>query len=259
MNTHRIAATVVGMSILAVGLSGCHSGSDAGPTSQATAKDTLVSSLGALATTSYAIELTTQHLSASGSVDPAGKVVTVTAESTHDGQPLRVQALSIDEDSWAKIDLGSDSQKAGINPAKWLRLDPTKLTAAGSLPFDSADLADAFDIRDVLNGIITVSRVDDQHFKGTIDLTGVHNVASLVPAGSKLGAAGTNVPFTAVTDHQGRLTHLQVGSVGEDYSFDLGISDYSAAAPIDPPNDVDVVTAPTTAYPLIKADHLVAP
>ena len=255
MKTRRIAVIVAGLSIVSVGLAGCHSGGTTTATSTSTvlAKDTLVGSLGALAHTSYAIELTTQHLNAIGSVDPNGNVVTITAHGTRSGQPIRVQTLSIAQDSWAKIDIGTDGQKMGINPSKWLRLDPTKVAGAGSMPFDQSDVADAFDLRDVLSGIITVNRVDPQHYKGTIDLTGVHNVASLVPAGSRLGSAATNVPFTATTDRHGRLTDLEVGGVGPDYSFDLGISDYSAAAPVEPPNDVDVVTAPNAAYQLVRA------
>jgi hypothetical protein len=258
LNTRRIAVAGLGLLLSAtVGLAGCHS-TTATPQSQPSAKDTLVGSLDALATTNYAISLKTPQITAAGSVDPIGDVLTLTARGTHAGQPATIEALSIQQDNWAKIDLGTESTHMGINPSKWLLLDPTKLTA-GSLPFDRSDPSDAFDLGDVLAGIIAVNRTGAQHFTGTIDLSGVHGVTSLVPAGSSLGAAAANVPFTATVDAEGRLTDLNVGGTAHAYSFDFGISDYSAAAPVDPPDDVDVVTAPSAAYKLLPTGNLRSP
>jgi hypothetical protein len=258
LKTRRTAAAVAGLVCLAASLAGCHSSGSSGPSaSPVSPKDTLVGSLRPLATSSYAIALTASGLTASGAVDPVADTVMVTARATHDGEPIRVQALSIEQDSWAKIDLGPSDQTTGINPAKWLLLDPDKVTSPGSLPFDQTDPADAFDLGNVLDGIITVTRTDAQHYTGTIDMAGVRDVSSLVPAGRSLSPGAANVPFTATLDKQGRLTDLVVGGgAGHDYAFDLGISDYDAAAPVDQPNDVDVVNAPASAYALLRTDNL---
>jgi hypothetical protein len=258
LNTRRIAVIVAGLSLLAsatASLAGCHaSGTSISPPTQATVKDALLESLHALGNTSYAMSLRTSDLTASGSVDPIGDIATVTTKGTHGGQPGKIEALAIQQDSWAKIDLGPASKRMGISTSKWLLLDPSKLTE-GSLPFDESDLSDAFDLGDVLNGIITVTRTDTRHYTGTLDLSGVHGVISLVPAGSGLADA-QDVPFAATLDSEGRLTDLKVGGgSGHDYSFDFGISDYSAAATVDPPNDIDVVAAPSAAYSLLRAEN----
>jgi hypothetical protein len=259
LNTRRIAVAGLGLLLSAtLSLAGCQS-SRAGtsPQTEASAKDTLVNSLGALANTSYAISLTTSRLTAIGAVDPVSDTVTVTARGTHDGQPAKVEALSIEDSSWARIDLGSENQQMGINPAKWLLLDPSKLKV-GSLPFDLSRPSDAFDLGDILDGIITVRRTDAQHFTGSIDLAGVRGVNSLVPAGGGLGSQARDVPFAATLDPQGRLIDLKVGGgSGHDYSFDFGISDYSSAAPVALPDDVNVMPAPRGAYSLLRIDQFV--
>ena len=256
MNTRR-TVIVAGLALVLSAVAGCHSaGSTTSSPSSGSVKDSLLGSIAAMGRTSYAIELTADHLNASGSVDPTQDVASLTAEETHGGQTVRVQALSIAADSWAKLDLGSQTRTLGIEPGKWLHLDPEKVSGAGSLPFDQADKGDAFDLRNVLDGVISVSRIDAQHFRGTIDLTGVHGVASLVPAGSRLGAAAASVPFTATLDGQGRLTDLRVGTEGQVWSFDFDISDYSAAVPPQAPNDVDVVRAPSGVYRYLRAQQL---
>jgi hypothetical protein len=256
LNTRRIVAGLAVLTSAALGIAGCHSGSASTSQTQATAKDSLLSSLGALGTTSYAISLTTPKMTASGSVDPVGNVVTVTARGTHAGRPAKIQALAIQQATWAKIDLGSESTRMGIKPSKWLLLDPAKLTA-GSLPFDPSNRSDAFDLGDVLDGVISVSQASSQHYAGTIDLSGVVGVNSIVPAGSSLGTAAASVPFVATVDLRGRLIDLRVdGGSGHPDSFDFGISDYSAATPTDPPNDVDVVAAPSAAYSLLPTNNL---
>jgi hypothetical protein len=257
LNTRRIAGIVAGLGLLvsaSMGVAGCHS-SGSGAQSDADVKGTLVGSLSALSTTSYAISLTTPRISAVGSVDPVSDVIAVTAKGKRLGQPATFQALAIAQDSWAKINIGSQGQQMGINPAKWLSLDPTKLSA-GSLPFDQAHPSDAFDLRDIMAGIISVKQADAQHFSGAIDLTGLRGVTSFLPAGSSLGSGAKAVPFVATVDPQGRLIDFKVGGgTGHTYAFDLKISDYSAAALAEPPDDVDVVAAPSAAYTLLRTEH----
>ncbi|HEY2792317.1 MAG TPA: hypothetical protein VGJ28_08185, partial [Micromonosporaceae bacterium] len=172
MNTRRIAGTVAGLGLTVVlCLSGCN-GSSPATVSGADAKTALVSSLDALSTTTYAIAVTTARVSATGSVDPTGDVISVTAEGERAGKPATFSALTIEQASWAKINIGASGRAMGINPAKWLALDPTKLSA-GSLPFDQSHPTDAFDLRTVMTGIISVKQVDSRHYTGSIDLTGL--------------------------------------------------------------------------------------
>ena len=259
MNTRRITtASLSFLTCATLGLAGCHSSSstDAGsPSSQASAKDNLMSSLASLGTTSYAISLTTPQISATGAVDPVGDTISVTARGTREGEAVKIESLTVEQSSWARIDLGTASEQMGINPSKWLRLDPSELTSA-SLPFDKSDLTDAFDLDHILGGIIAVTRVDAQHYSGTIDLSGVRGVNSIVPAGDSLGAAAKNLPFTATTDPRGRMTELRVGPKGGTAAFDFKISDYNVAETVDPPDDDDVVIAPKSVYGLLRVDRL---
>jgi hypothetical protein len=260
VTTRRTAAIVAGLALsvsAGLGLGGCSSSPDASSSdSSAGAKDSLMASVRPLGTTTYAISLRTDTMTAVGSVDPAGNTATLTASTERDGEPVTIDVLTIAADSWAKMDLGATGETMGIDPKKWLKLDPAKLTAR-SLPFDRSDLADAFDLTDVLHGILSVSRTDAQHYSGSIDLTGAESGSSIIPTGTALGAAGKNVPFTATLDRQGRLIDLAVGRTSEGgasaFAFDLGISDYSAPAPVDRPDDNEVMTAPADAYPLLAA------
>jgi hypothetical protein len=253
LKTRWFALLCLGLAVT-LGVAGCHSAppSAAGhPSSQATARDSLVSSVTTLATTTYAISLTTPRWSANGVVDPVGDSVTVTTHGQRSSGPITVETLTLAEGSWAKIDLGAAGPDLGIDPDKWLRLDSARLPA-GSLPFDQGDLADAFDLNDVLSGITSVTRSDSQHYAGTIDLTGVRGVTSMVPAGSGLGSAATSLPFSATTDPQGRLIDIKVGSAA---GFDCVISDYSAPSGIQRPDDNDTIAAPASAYSLLRADR----
>ncbi len=255
MTTRRTAVALLAVAILSV--AGCHSsgsGSD-DPSADAASRQALLASVTALATTTYAVTLTTPHLTAIGTVDPIADCETVTAKAVRDGSPVTIRDLTIDGTSWVKIDAGVDNPDLGIDPDKWLKLD-AGLLSAGSLPYDQARFPDAFDLSNILGGIISASNSSSGHYSGRIDLTGVAGVASMVPAGSGLGAAGANLPFTATLDAQGRLTELKVGGSGSTPTFDFGISDYSATTAVDPPNDDDVMTAPATAYGLLRGDRM---
>ncbi len=95
----------------------------------------------------------------------------------------------------------------------------------------------------MLTGLLAVKRTDARHYTGSIDLSEVQGTSSLIPTGSALGAAGEDVPFTATLDKKGRLTDFHVAGPAA-LSFDFGISDYNAAAPVNRPNDNQVVPAP---------------
>jgi hypothetical protein len=252
VSRRRVANIAVGLGLFVVaGMAGCSHSSSKSSQSGASPKEALVASVRVLATTSYAVSLTSTDVTAIGAVDPVGGTATVTARGTLEGSPARIDVLMIAADSWAKVDLGAQSHDLGISPSKWMKLDPTKLTTT-TLPFDPADLADAFSLSDVLSGLLSVKRTDAQHYTGTIDLASVHDIGSLIPAGNALGAAAKDVPFTATLDKKGRLTDFRVAGPSS-ISFDFGISDYSAAAPVNRPNDNQVVPAPTEVYSILDA------
>ena len=102
----------------------------------------------------------------------------------------------------------------------------------------------------MLTGLLSVKRTDARHYTGSIDLSGVQSTSSLIPTGSALGAAGDDVPFTATLDKKGRLTDFHVAGPSA-LSFDFGISDYNAAAPVNRPNDNQVVPAPAAVYSIL--------
>ncbi len=252
MNTRRVMLPCLGLLLALTACQSSASSTAGSPSTQKTARSSLMSSVATLGTTTYAISLTTPRFTANGVVDPIGDSVTVITHGEGAHGPITVETLTLAEGSWAKIDLGTGGPAMGINPNKWLRLDSSRLSA-GTLPFDQNDLHDAFDLNTVLSGVTSVQRSDQQHYRGVIDLTGVRGVASLVPAGSTLGAADRDLPFSATTDPQGRLVDLLVGTTPAN-GFDCAISDYSAPAGIQRPDDNDTVTAPATVYDLLRAD-----
>jgi hypothetical protein len=246
VSRRRFVSAAVGVGLFAtVGLSGCSHRSSDSP-SGPSPKDALVASVRVLATTSYAVSLTAADRTAIGSVDPIGGTATVTASASVSGEPTRIDVLMITTDSWARVDGAPD---LGVSPSKWMKLDPSKV-AEGALPFDATHLDDAFSLADVLTGLLAVKRSDARHYSGSIDLSGVQGGSSLIPTGSALGTAGEDVPFTATLDKKGRLTDFHVTGPAA-LSFDFGISDYNAAAPVNRPNDNQVVPAPAAVYSML--------
>jgi hypothetical protein len=262
--TRRVAAALLAIISLGAGLgvAACGSSdsgsSDSGgghPATAASSRSELVASVDALATTTYAMTLTTSRVSAIGTVDPIAGSVTMTTKAKRGGEPVTIENLTLADRSWARVDIGALDADYGIDPAKWLKLDPSLLTA-GSLPYDQSRFRDAFDLSDVLAGVTTATRGVNGHYSGRINLAGVAGVASMVPAGSGLGAGAGDLPFTAVLDARGRLTDLHVTGSDPAAAFDFGISDYSASTAADPPNDIDVMAAPADAYGLLRGDRL---
>ena len=252
MNTRRIASLCLPLGILlAAGLAGCttgHAGASASP-SAAALRQELIASVGALSTTSYAVTLTTPQYHANGAVDPVSGDIDLTATGTEKGQSITVEAMTVGPDNWARVDAGAGDEELGITPNKWLRLDPLDLGAT-SLPFDRTNLADAFDMQDVLDGVTSVSRTDGEHLTGRINLADVQ-VNSMIPTGKAVGAGGTDLPFTATIDASGRLTEFVVVNGGAP-TFDFSVSDYGAAARVTPPDDINVIKAPASAYSLLS-------
>lgn len=255
--TRRVAVVVLALAGLTV--AGCSSGNPGAsghPTSSTDPKSDLLASVRTLATTTYAVTLTMPAVTAIGAVDPVAGSISVTAKTVHDGAPATIQDLTVGGANWAKIDIGPDDDVSyGIDPDKWLKLDPARITV-GSLPYDQARFADAFDLSNVLAGVTSVAEPSRGHYSGRINLTGVAGVASMLPAGSGLGAAAEDLPFTAAADAQGRLTDFKVGGSDAVATFDFGISDYGAPTAVDPPIDDDVVVAPSVAYGLLRGDHM---
>ena len=60
-----------------------------------------------LATTSYAVSLTSAEISAIGAVDPVSGTATVTAHGDVQGEEAQIAVLQIASDRWAKVDLGT--------------------------------------------------------------------------------------------------------------------------------------------------------
>jgi len=76
----------------------------------------------------------------------------------------------------------------------------------------------------------------------------------MVPAGSALGAAAAQ-PAVRRDDRSAGAPDRPDRRKGVTGRFDCSISDYSAPAGIQRPDDNDTVTAPAAAYTLLRADH----
>jgi hypothetical protein len=174
-----------------------------------------------------------------GSIDPVGSTSAVVVtqgrsefDETVDGGRIYVR-LDIDPDT---------NRQLGVDPNKWMLLDPTRLAPDNTLPLQP-DGGDPIDMAGILTGVTSVTRSDPTHFAGTLDLTAIAGRNTPDPDEVRqAGAAATKAPFTAVADDQNRLVSFAVDTSGFDPGLGIEIvySQFGAAPP---------VTVPTATVP----------
>ena len=228
----------------------------AAPTT-ASPTETLTAALGKLKGQSYDVALTQQggDTTGKGSVNAATTSASMQQGGTVEGQTVNVAAVQVGTSLWVKIDLGAATDaQAGIDPSKWMLVDPTKATGPKAKTFDLTG-SDAFDLAGLLTSTAGVTATGSM-LSGTVDLTAATGVSG--PDSSTLKAAGTAakaVPFTATVDSQGRLTDLKVTApankaLDEEFVF----SNYGSPSAIDTPAAADVIPATAVVYQILNTN-----
>ena len=134
-----------------------------------------------------------------------------------------------------------------------MKLDPSKLTATAC-----PSTASAYPTRSISATCSPAScrstRTDTQHYAGSIDLAGVRASALDDSGRQRPGRRRQERAVHGDARQEGpadRLPRRRARPAAS--TFDFGISDYNAAAPVSRPNDDQVVPAPSAVYTLLNA------
>jgi hypothetical protein len=219
MRNRRLAIAGVAL-VAALGLAGCGPAQDkakagtgapaaataaATGTGQTDAKAELAAAAQKLAEDSMKIDMDMAGtMSMTGVADPKAGTAKMSMDMGSLADNAKIEVRKVGNDIYLKFG-GSLAKLVGSASAKpWMRLDVAKLSEGSSFNIMPKD--DPAGTKAMLAAMTKVERVGDNGFKGTLDLTKTpkYHKESL----KALSTKATDVPFTATTDGQGRLTEL---------------------------------------------------
>jgi hypothetical protein len=215
----------------------------------------LTSAFAQLGTAGYDAKITQGNSSGTASVDNPNHSATVTLAASESGLQLHASATKIADKLWIKFDFGAAlNRQAGIDPTKWMLVDPSKLKQ-DVLPFDLTG-PDALQIAGVFTSVTNVTATDATHLAGTVDLTKA--IGPNKPSKDDLSGAGSAaaaVPFTVTLDGQGRITELKItpDSAHPTLNMTATFSNYGSPSPITAPPAADVVPASPAIYGILNS------
>ncbi|MGV9215907.1 hypothetical protein ACTFTM_28985 [Micromonospora sp. RB23] len=255
----RTVGTVAAVLAATTLLAGCGTGSEpaAAPSSSPSAspKDALLDAVPDGTEGAFRFSGKDASSTMDGRVDPAAKAVELhLLMPPDDGVVAKVSILVIDDQSWVKLKL---TGRPGLPkfPAKWMKLDRTKLTDAESIPsYDGVDQGNAGPL---IQAASSVQEKSPGQYVGFIDVSAGEAAKALEDGeAAALGEAGKKVPFTAVVGadkHLASLT-LKMPAVGETKAYDYVVkyADYGSAPKITVPTGAAATKAPATAYELLN-------
>jgi hypothetical protein len=200
----------------------------------------LRSAVAHLADTGHNVTMKTASAVTTGSVDAADGT---TAISINQDASAVFDEMVVGGTVYVRLNLDpASNHQLGVDPQKWMRLDPGKMPRHNLLPLQP-DASDPVDMPGILDGVTAVRRVDATNYVGTIDLTKVrgHNLPDPIEV-SAAGKPATRVPFRLTTDDQGRVLQFSVNASGFDptLSLDVNYTNYGAQ---------DTVSAPASSVP----------
>lgn len=190
----------------------------AAPTSSAppTPQEELASSVKVFNDTPYHFTAADgEGMTVAGDVRPTDKAVQMTLKQhiANVGQ-MTMRFLIVDPDYYLKISVpGLTLPGTETAHGRWLHVDPKKMggmdQGLGKLGSEEEN-GDPFDATTMVRNAATVQKVDDTHFKGTLDLTDVDGMTVDSDLVKALGDKAKSIPFTATVDSEHRLTAMTV-------------------------------------------------
>jgi hypothetical protein len=197
----------------------------------------LVAAAEKLRSTTYRFSVTTSGVKMEGAADPATRTVTMTGA-------MSMNMMMVDGQFYMKYPKGMPGAEALGNGDKWLHLDTSKIST-GELGVQ--DVNDPSGAANYLKSAASVQKVDDKHFKGTLDLT---KAGSGTKATEALGESAKAVPFEATVDDQGRLSLMDTTMAvnGTDVSSHSKFFDFGTKVTASKPPAAQVVEAPDSFY-----------
>ncbi|MGI5214543.1 hypothetical protein [Plantactinospora sp. CA-290183] len=209
MKTRPLAVTGLALvATLSFGVAGCNS--DAGSTGGTgtgtettparSAADELAAAAKKLNEDTVKVAMSMSGMESSGAIDPAGNKGKMSLTMSGQGQSLKIELLTLDNDIYMKM--------AGMPgmPDKWMRVDASKVKEGTTLDMMPKD--DASGAGNLVNSMVDVERTGEGSFTGTMDMSkSRHANAETL---QQLGEKGKAIPFTAKTDAQGRLVEFTI-------------------------------------------------
>jgi hypothetical protein len=101
-------------------------------------KATVAASIEPLVTSSYQFTITSAAFTGEGSRDVPDRAATVTGTGKAGRFPIKIDFMRVDDDAYAKLDLGALNSQLGIQSDKYLHLDLSKLAGKAQLPLNLA-------------------------------------------------------------------------------------------------------------------------
>ncbi len=264
MKIRRVAT--YGPALLAsatLALAGCgtasNTGTPAGPGASASPsraalppKDAVLASTTVLTQTTYRYTLSSDGLTGTGLADPTAKKTSLSAKGGQGDESVTMDFVLIGDDLWLKMDFGGKNSTLGV-PKQFMHLDRAKLKGKGAPGFIT-DSGDPGESQKLFAGLVDAQRVDDRHYKLTLDLT--RATASTVDKEllDKLGDKAKAVPGTATLDDQGRLveTTVDLSAVDPKAAIKITYTDFGAPVTINKPAKSDTVEAPNSVYEIFS-------
>ena len=222
----------------------------------------LTNAVAALRDTGYDVSVSRGSAGASlfttgvGSADPKANKASLEIKGTSGDGDIDIAAIQVGGSLWTKIDAGPLDARDGIDPTKWLLLDPSKLTAPSSRPFDMSGSDDTFGVSGLLRSVADLRRVDATHLAGTVDLTASTGVSAPSPADlAHAGDDAKKTPLRVSLDAQGRLREVDIDADGfaKGLTRSMSFTDFGSPAPVTAPSAADVAPAPASVYDLFNA------
>jgi hypothetical protein len=218
-------------------------------TQQQSPSDTLKAALDKLTGASYDFTTTLVDRNSTTTVvaSAAGRTsARVKVDGDEGGAMIHLDSVYINGDVWFKVDLASFNARFGIDPTKWMKADLSKLTGRTGPP----DLTgpDVMQTHALFTKVVTVTRTDDTHLTGTVDLTAAKADISDPATMAAAGPAAKTAPFTVTLDDQGRITAVTYTIPGTKSDFQAHYSNYGSPSPIQPPDPATVIPMPASVY-----------
>ena len=157
-----------------------------------------------------------EGMTVAGDVRPTDKAIRMTLKQHISGAGLMtMKFLIIDPEYYLKISVPGVTLPGTENAhGRWLHVDPKKMggmdQGLGRLGSSGDESGDPFDATTMVRSAADVQKVDDTHYKGTLDLTDADGMTIDSDLVKALGANARSIPFTATVDEEHRLTGMKV-------------------------------------------------
>lgn len=221
-------------------------GAVAATTKATSAADEVIAAADKLKTTSFKFSTTVAGTTVTGAVDPAAKVLTTQVAGS-------MQVIVVDGQYYMKFPKGMPGAEAlGGGGDKWVHLDASRISPDKIGVQDPSDPTGGYN---TLRAATSVQKIDDKHYKGTLDLTKAANSAANSKRLSLLGDAAKAVPFEVTLDDSGRLSAMDMTMKinGTDATTHTTFSDFGTKVTATKPAPADIVEAPAGVYGVLGA------